>query len=812
MMDHPIPENDARTYAPGLHDDGELEGREDIDGKLSEAAYDRPTRDKPVATLIFNQTVPPERKWERIKKNVRLKLHRWKLHLLAFGQTGGIQFMDLGPRLWFMQHVWRKRRNKHETLTLEKLPGARKLKDFERFDQAEEAKHIVPAKVRFPFKPRQMRFGEWPTTHNVLKYRDPPASGKTLAGVGDPRKRRVHKFFHTGHGHIHGAIEFGFHLVVEKFVMAMVMKAQRENRKSVGPVALQQQPVHDTAAMARHLKEKAKEFGAGIVGCTEVVEEAVYAKVSEIAPHAIVLAVPMHREKVLHVPSAEGDSGTIQCYLDVGRVAIKLADYIRSLGWEAEADTNLGIAPSKVIHVPLAVNAGLGQLGRHTSVISPEFGSNMRLAVVLTDIPMAFDEPIDIGLEEMCANCTVCMASCPVEAIYDKKVIVRGVEKWHIDYDRCMPYFAENEGCGVCQTVCPWSEPGKAPLISMLQKQRKEVAKAWPDRLPEDKWQLALSQEVKLAEAIHNDPADDYWHKLQIQSVEEHAGPIHVLKIGRGDEGQLPEWAPGAHVELRLPSGKVRAYSLSNSNEDRTFYRLGIKIEENGNGGSREVASLKAGDSLLVSRPGNNYPLQESHSKYYLCAGGIGITPMLPIAKRLHERGLPFELHYSVKDEAQALFLDEFRQLSGVIHVHGNRDWLETVFEDIENNAAVCTCGPGPYMDAVRERATENGLPGAHVYSEDFNSDEPDEPFDVVFASSGERLTIEPGETIARELSKRGVYVPVSCGYGICGTCTLGILDGEQIARDNIFNEEERRSRLTACCSRGKGSEIVLDI
>jgi epoxyqueuosine reductase len=782
-------------------------------GSLPLEVYDRPYRDNPVAKLKFIRSLPPGDTFARFLHNLAGRFQRLALTLLALGQTGAIHAMDLGPRGWFRDLIWKRKRQLGETLKVERLPGARKLKEHEKFDPELEALHPVPERAKFPFKARQMRHGKWPPTKPVLEYSDPPTSGKTLAGVGDPRRRRVHKFFHTGHAHIHGAMELGFHLVVEKVTMAVVMGAQRDNRKAVGPVALKQTPVDDPSVMHKHLKQKALEFGAGIVGCTPVVEEAVYASVSRVAPHAIVVATAMEREKVLHTPGWEGDMGVLNTYVEVAQVAIKLAAYIRSLGWEAEADTNCGIAPSKTIHVPLAINAGLGQLGRHTSVISPQFGSNMRTAVVLTDIPMTFDVPIDIGLEEMCRDCTVCMANCPVDAIYSEKIVVRGIRKWHIDYDRCMPYFSENEGCGVCQTVCPWSEPGKAPLITMLQKQRREVAKTWPDAVRERAWDLALSPTTKLPEEINAEPSDDYWQQLEVSGIDKRPGAIHVVQLAKSDRAQLPRWAPGAHVELRLPSGKVRAYSLSNPDEDRTFYRLGIKIEEHGNGGSHEVSLLNVGDRLLVSRPGNNYPLKEGHSRYFLCAGGIGITPMVPIAKYLAERAIPFEVHYSVKESEHALFLDELEAHSpGSVHVHTNRNWLETVFNNIDVEAGVCVCGPGSYMNAVRTRAVEQGLPVTSVYSEDFNTDEPDKAFDVVLASSGERLTIEPGETIARELSKRGIYIPVSCGYGICGTCTLGILSGEQSPRDRIYSTKERERKITTCCSRAKSKLLVLDI
>ena len=105
--------------------------------------------------------------------------------------------------------------------------------------------------------------------------------------------------------------------------------------------------------------------------------------------------------------------------------------------------------------------AGLGQLGKHCSLIIKEHGSNFRLAAVLTDLPLATDAPVDIGVDELCTSCRRCTLDCPPDAIVDDKQIVRGVEKWYVDFDKCIPYFAMTEGCGICIEVCPWSEPGR---------------------------------------------------------------------------------------------------------------------------------------------------------------------------------------------------------------------------------------------------------------------------------------------------------------------------------------------------------------
>jgi len=121
----------------------------------------------------------------------------------------------------------------------------------------------------------------------------------------------------------------------------------------------------------------------------------------------------------------------------------------------------------EVLHVPIAIKAGLGQLGKHGSMITPEYGSNVRLATVLTDLPLMIDQPCDIGVDDFCATCRSCETNCPPHAIFPKKQMVRGVERWYVTFDKCAPYFAETRRCGICIEVCPWSESGRE--LSMMK-------------------------------------------------------------------------------------------------------------------------------------------------------------------------------------------------------------------------------------------------------------------------------------------------------------------------------------------------------
>lgn len=344
--------------------------------------------------------------------------------VLTIGKTiltnSAIFIIIYGPKELFLRFYQRKKA-RGEPLFVEDIPGACKLTAGE--TQAHSSKPVPspPALFKYPFKARFMRLSSYPRPTFTLQYRKPPLSGRILSGVNETVPRRVKKFFHAGYSTPYGAINLAFHMVVTKESLRRVLKAMWDNRHSKGPVAILRSPVDDPGAMAAELKAKARVFGAPLAGCTQVTDEALYEGCDTVLPHAIVLAAPMDRERMLQTPSLASGVAIIDGYIDVGRAAIELAKYIRGMGWNAEADTNLGNVASKVLHIPLAINAGLGQMGRHTSLITKEFGANVRLATVLTDIPMTFDRPVDIGVEEVCANCRVCAENCPPQAIYEKK-------------------------------------------------------------------------------------------------------------------------------------------------------------------------------------------------------------------------------------------------------------------------------------------------------------------------------------------------------------------------------------------------------
>jgi epoxyqueuosine reductase QueG len=161
--------------------------------------------------------------------------------------------------------------------------------------------------------------------------------------------------------------------------------------------------------------------------------------------------------------------------MEITKAAITLSEEIRAMGWRARAYCE----GADILHIPLAINAGLGELGKHGSLICREFGSSMRIATVLTDLPLNHDKPIDIAVDDLCIGCRRCTIDCPVDAISDEKKMIRGEEKWYVDFDKCVPYFTETAGCGICIEVCPWSKPDRGFSLSekLLEKRAKKLNK-----------------------------------------------------------------------------------------------------------------------------------------------------------------------------------------------------------------------------------------------------------------------------------------------------------------------------------------------
>lgn len=313
----------------------------------------------------------------------------------------------------------------------------------------------------------------------------PGISGNTINGVGETERRRPSPiYWHAPEMTPHGRLQVW---MMEQGVRIPALHQRRQARAEIiarSPVEIAPERVErNPLTNAREVKELAHSQGAKLVGIARTDPEWVFAGYDFDYPWLVLLGVAMDYERLRTAPEVTAALAVVDGYTDGWRVAQPLADHIRRLGWRAEPRGGPPAGPINLI--PAALACGFGELGKHGSIINGELGSSFRLAAVFTDLPLTEDAPTDIGAEDFCLNCQVCVDGCPVNAISNEKQLVRGVMKWSVDFDRCLPYFNENYGCAVCVAVCPWSAPGRSPRLTekmLRRRQRRAVGEPLPER------------------------------------------------------------------------------------------------------------------------------------------------------------------------------------------------------------------------------------------------------------------------------------------------------------------------------------------
>ena len=214
-----------------------------------------------------------------------------------------------------------------------------------------------------------------------------------------------------------------------------------------------------------------------MTGVARLRSEWVFDHESTDLPNVIMLGVQHEYEELRHVPELRGGKDVTRQYLRAALVAKEVAGWLRRDGWNADAIT--GPMTGKILMIPPAIECGFGELGKHGSIINPEFGSGFRLSAVLTDAPLEPTPKREFGIDDFCSRCRVCENACPPVAITPAKQTVRGTQKWYVDFDKCIPFFAETSGCAICIAVCPWTLPGVGlNLVEKLARraQRKGLA------------------------------------------------------------------------------------------------------------------------------------------------------------------------------------------------------------------------------------------------------------------------------------------------------------------------------------------------
>ncbi|MFB4295780.1 PDR/VanB family oxidoreductase [Actinomadura sp. NTSP31] len=296
---------------------------------------------------------------------------------------------------------------------------------------------------------------------------------------------------------------------------------------------------------------------------------------------------------------------------------------------------------------------------------------------------------------------------------------------------------------------------------------------------------------------------------------------VVTLALARPDGGRLPDWAPGAHIDLVLPNGLTRQYSLCGDRWDARTYRIGVLREPAGRGGSAFVhEELEAGDLVGLGGPRNNFRLVPAE-RYLFVAGGIGITPLLPMIAQTELLGIEWRLLYGGRTRSSMAFLDELAPYGDKVTVspedeHGLLDldaWLPATPEGIK----VYCCGPGALLDAVERRCA--AWPPGRLRTERFvaadqNRTSADTSFEVELRRTGRTLSVARDQSLLQALGDAGVPVLSSCRQGLCGTCETTVLDGVPDHRDSLLDETERAAGdcMFVCVSRSNSPRLVLDL
>jgi ferredoxin-NADP reductase/nitrite reductase/ring-hydroxylating ferredoxin subunit len=288
--------------------------------------------------------------------------------------------------------------------------------------------------------------------------------------------------------------------------------------------------------------------------------------------------------------------------------------------------------------------------------------------------------------------------------------------------------------------------------------------------------------------------------------------------------GALPTAQPGAHIDVHLPTGDIRQYSIVNAPGEADRYVIGVKREPQSSGGSICLHdSIREGDLLAVSEPRNNFPLRRDAKLTHLIAGGIGITPLLAMAQALSHQGLPFRLHCFAQSERHLAFPerlsglgDSVRRYCGLDPRH-TRDQLTQILSDDPSGRQVYVCGPGPMIEAARDLAADAGWPVEQVHFEYFkntNAIDKQSSFELALARSVLTVQVAPGQTILETIRAAGVQMPSSCEQGACGTCIATVIEGEPVHQDVYLNAAEKASgqMIMTCVSRCASPRLVLDL
>ncbi len=314
---------------------------------------------------------------------------------------------------------------------------------------------------------------------------------------------------------------------------------------------------------------------------------------------------------------------------------------------------------------------------------------------------------------------------------------------------------------------------------------------------------------------------------VRVARRQREAVDIDSFELVAADGSQLPPFAAGSHIDVFLPDGLLRQYSLCNPPNEAHRYQIAVLRDPQSRGGSVAVhEQLHEGDLLQISAPRNHFALAHDAKRHLLLAGGIGVTPILCMAERLKHIGADFEMHYCTRSPERTAFVERIRTapLSDRVNFHFDDGApeqqlkLQQLLARPQEGTHLYVCGPKGFMDAVLGAARASGWVESHLHYEFFSAmveaSDSDAAFEVVVASSGRVIPVAKDQTVVQALGAAGVDVQVACEQGVCGTCLTRVIEGVPDHKDVYLTDEERAAndQFTPCCSRSKSARLVLDL
>lgn len=315
--------------------------------------------------------------------------------------------------------------------------------------------------------------------------------------------------------------------------------------------------------------------------------------------------------------------------------------------------------------------------------------------------------------------------------------------------------------------------------------------------------------------------------QVRVASSEPQTPGIRLIRLEPVGPEPMEIPRAGAHLEVQVVSGDgtldFRNYTIVNWDEGGAWYEIAVLREENGKGGSRYMHETVSSETVLTIRPpANEFPLDELASRSVLIAGGIGITPILPMARRLSQLGKAFEVHYSVRGAGSAVFVGQLREIAGKdFHLHdtslgsNKRIDLRQVL-DSNKNSHIYVCGPESLIQETESISLEIGIHPKQIHRELFKPPAvviTDKPIEIELRKSGTKFVATPGAPLLDQLNAQGIEAPHSCRRGECGVCAIRILGGDPIHRDYFLSPSERQKGDQMCtCVSWANTRLILDL